>query len=114
MYTDIDNIIELLENILDIWARVIEISIGTWLLERQLGAMCIVPLIMILGKAFTQIFKGNERNTNQWFLQCVLSDKGQLRAQLDNTSKIGTKLSKIVYATPLRCLVLSKQSKSQG
>ena len=57
MYTDIDNIIELLENILDIWARVIEISIGTWLLKRQIGAMCIVPLIMTLGKAFTRKVK---------------------------------------------------------
>lgn len=27
-----------------------EVAIGTWLLERQLGAVCVVPLIVSLGK----------------------------------------------------------------
>lgn len=47
---DIDGIIEHLENFNDVWARTIEVAIGTWLLERQVGATCMVPLILTLGK----------------------------------------------------------------
>lgn len=47
---DIDGIIEHLENFNDVWARTIEVAIGTWLLERQVGATCVVPLILTLGK----------------------------------------------------------------
>jgi ATP-binding cassette subfamily C (CFTR/MRP) protein 1 len=46
---DIDNILEFLENINDIWARTLEIAVGTYLLARQLGATCVVPLILTLG-----------------------------------------------------------------
>ncbi|KAI5195395.1 putative ABC transporter [Aureobasidium subglaciale] len=46
---NLDNIVGFLENIYDMWARVLEISVGTWLLERQLGATCVVPLIVVLG-----------------------------------------------------------------
>ncbi|PYH89693.1 putative multidrug resistance protein [Aspergillus ellipticus CBS 707.79] len=48
MSTDVDGIIENLENFNDVWARTIEVVIGTWLLGRQVGAICAVPLILIL------------------------------------------------------------------
>lgn len=47
---DIDGIIEHLENFNDVWARTVEVAIGTWLLQRQVGATCMVPLILTLGK----------------------------------------------------------------
>ena len=50
LQTDIDSIIEHLENFNDVWARTIEVAIGTWLLERQMGPTCVVPLILTLGK----------------------------------------------------------------
>lgn len=50
LQTDIDGIIEHLENFNDVWARTIEVAIGTWLLGRQVGPTCVVPLILTLGK----------------------------------------------------------------
>lgn len=52
---DTDNIIEFLEKINNIWAGSVEIAIGTWLLERQLGATCVVPLIVTLSKSLFTI-----------------------------------------------------------
>ncbi|KAJ5401745.1 ABC transporter integral membrane type 1 [Penicillium crustosum] len=48
MSTDIDGIIEHLENFNDVWARTVEVAIGTWLLQRQVGATCVVPLILTI------------------------------------------------------------------
>ncbi|PVH80975.1 putative multidrug resistance protein [Cadophora sp. DSE1049] len=48
MSTDLDNAIEFLEKINNIWACVLEIAVGTWLLERQIGATCVVPLLVAL------------------------------------------------------------------
>ncbi|KAB8254971.1 P-loop containing nucleoside triphosphate hydrolase protein [Aspergillus pseudonomiae] len=48
MSTDVDGIIEHLENMNDIWARTIEVTIGITLLGTQLGATCIVPLLLTL------------------------------------------------------------------
>ena len=49
MSTDIDRIVVSLQSINEIWARVIEIAIGIWLLERQLGWVCIFPIILVVG-----------------------------------------------------------------
>ncbi|KAG4423435.1 hypothetical protein IFR04_003402 [Cadophora malorum] len=48
MSTDLDNAIEFLEKINNIWACALEIAVGTWLLERQVGATCVVPLLVAL------------------------------------------------------------------
>lgn len=50
MSTDIDRIARSLETVQDIWAKVVEIGIGIWLLERQLGWVCIAPIIVTVGK----------------------------------------------------------------
>jgi hypothetical protein len=49
MTTDIDNIANNILNILEIWARIAEVGIGIWLLERQLGWVCVAPVIVTLG-----------------------------------------------------------------
>lgn len=49
MSTDVDKIATNIENVLEIWARVAEIGIGIWLLERQLGWVCVAPVIVTLG-----------------------------------------------------------------
>lgn len=46
----LDNTIEFLEKINNVWACSLEIAIGPWLLERQLGATCDVPLLVTLGE----------------------------------------------------------------
>ncbi|XHG07806.1 hypothetical protein AWENTII_010938 [Aspergillus wentii] len=69
MSTDIDGIIEHLENFNDAWARTIEVAIGTWLLERQLGATCVVPLILTIAclggqKLVARTIGENQQNWN--------------------------------------------------
>ena len=45
MSTDIDRIESSLEDIHETWANIIEIGLGLWLLERQVGWVCVVPII---------------------------------------------------------------------
>ncbi|RAH71082.1 P-loop containing nucleoside triphosphate hydrolase protein [Aspergillus aculeatinus CBS 121060] len=48
MSTDVDMIARSLEQISETWARLVEIAIGIWLLERQLGAVCVAPILVII------------------------------------------------------------------
>lgn len=48
MSTDVDAIIDVLDEANEVWSRSIEIAIGLPLLARQLGWVAIVPLIVIL------------------------------------------------------------------
>jgi ATP-binding cassette, subfamily C (CFTR/MRP), member 1 len=50
MSTDVDRIGLSMMNMNEIWARLIEVAIGVWLLERQLGAVSIVPIIVVVGE----------------------------------------------------------------
>lgn len=49
MSTDVDMVARSLEQINELWARLLEVAIGIWLLERQLGAVCVAPVLVILG-----------------------------------------------------------------
>ena len=49
MSTDIDRIISSLELVNEVWANVVQIGIGIWLLERQLGSVCVAPIVIVLG-----------------------------------------------------------------
>ncbi|KAF3482809.1 uncharacterized protein GIQ15_02133 [Arthroderma uncinatum] len=48
MSTDIENIVDSLESINEIWGSTIEMAIGIWLLEKKLGANCVVPTVLTL------------------------------------------------------------------
>ncbi|KAG9243909.1 putative ATP-binding cassette transporter [Calycina marina] len=48
MATDIDRISSSLENLHEVWALAIEVIIGTYLLGRQLGWVCVAPLIVVV------------------------------------------------------------------
>ncbi|RAL17389.1 P-loop containing nucleoside triphosphate hydrolase protein [Aspergillus homomorphus CBS 101889] len=48
MSTDVDIITRSLEQASEMWARLVEIGIGLWLLERQLAAVCVAPVLVIL------------------------------------------------------------------
>jgi ATP-binding cassette, subfamily C (CFTR/MRP), member 1 len=50
MSTDIDRLATSLEAACEIWARAIEMSIGLWLLERQLGWVCVAPIFIVTGE----------------------------------------------------------------
>jgi ATP-binding cassette, subfamily C (CFTR/MRP), member 1 len=49
MSTDIDGIATGFENFHEIWACTIEVALGLWLLERNVGLACIAPAITALG-----------------------------------------------------------------
>jgi ATP-binding cassette, subfamily C (CFTR/MRP), member 1 len=53
MSTDVTALTSSLQNLCDIWARVIEMSIGVWLLGRQLGWVCVAPLLIVAAKLST-------------------------------------------------------------
>ena len=50
MSTDVDRITMSAEGFLGIWARLIQVAIGIWLLERQLGWICAAPIVVVLSK----------------------------------------------------------------
>ena len=52
MSTDIDRLATSLDSLNEIWARIIEMSIGIWLLERQLGWVCVAPIVIVLIMVF--------------------------------------------------------------
>lgn len=47
MSTDIDRLAISLDSLSEIWARLIEISIGIWLLARRLGWVCAAPIVIV-------------------------------------------------------------------
>ena len=49
MSTDIARIVGNISTIQDLWANLLSIGIGIWLLERQLGWVCIAPIIVTTG-----------------------------------------------------------------
>lgn len=50
MSNDVDQISFVLEEMNEIWSRVLEIAIGLPLLTHQLGWVSIVPLIVVISK----------------------------------------------------------------
>ena len=51
MSTDVDRIVSSLEDLHEVWARLIEVIIGIFLLERQVGWVCIAPIVVVAGKS---------------------------------------------------------------
>jgi ATP-binding cassette subfamily C (CFTR/MRP) protein 1 len=46
MSTDIDRLSLSMQHVIEFWARLVEVSIGIWLLWRQLGSVAIAPVIV--------------------------------------------------------------------
>jgi ATP-binding cassette, subfamily C (CFTR/MRP), member 1 len=53
MSTDVDRVTMSLNLLNEMWARTIEIGLGIWLLWRQLGAVSIAPIVIVLGMYHT-------------------------------------------------------------
>src|ERR1700709_2228903 len=47
MSTHVDRLAVIVVALNEVWARVIEMSIGIWLLERRLGWVCVVPIVIV-------------------------------------------------------------------
>jgi ATP-binding cassette subfamily C (CFTR/MRP) protein 1 len=50
MSTDVDRIAASMQNMHEIWARVVEVAIGIWLLSIRLGAVSVIPVIVVVCK----------------------------------------------------------------
>lgn len=46
---DVARISRIVQEVHQVWANPIELGIAIWLLERQLGVPCVVPVILALG-----------------------------------------------------------------
>lgn len=49
MGTDVERIMANLKNLHEAWASIIEVGIAIWLLEREIGVVCFIPLVTSLG-----------------------------------------------------------------
>lgn len=50
MSTDVERITTGMRYVHELWSNIIEIGIGTYLLERELGVACVAPVIVAAGK----------------------------------------------------------------
>jgi ABC-type multidrug transport system fused ATPase/permease subunit len=48
MSTDIDRIATSMASVHEVWAQLIEVIIGTWLLARQVGWVSVIPVVLII------------------------------------------------------------------
>ena len=48
MGTDVERIVQSLRLTHELWASILEVSIATWLLARQLGVASVVPVIICI------------------------------------------------------------------
>lgn len=49
MGTDIERIAYNLKQIHELWSSIVEIAIALWLLGRQVGVACVIPLVVSIG-----------------------------------------------------------------
>jgi ATP-binding cassette subfamily C (CFTR/MRP) protein 1 len=49
MGTDVERIVANLKNMHEAWASIIELAVAIWLLEREVGVACLIPLVISLG-----------------------------------------------------------------
>ena len=50
MSTDVERVAKGFENIHETWAGTIEIGLGIWLLERQIGVTCLVSVAIAISE----------------------------------------------------------------
>ncbi len=48
MSTDIDRIATSMQSMNEVWSRLVEVAIGVWLLSIQLGAVSVIPILVVL------------------------------------------------------------------
>lgn len=65
MSTDVERICRGLSTVHELWASPIEIGIAIFLLERQLGAACIVPAIIALGMSIPAVLHLRKYHTKK-------------------------------------------------
>ncbi|KAJ5533778.1 ABC transporter integral membrane type 1 [Penicillium freii] len=64
MGTDVERIVSNLKNMHEAWASIIEVGIAIWLLERELGVACFIPLVISL--AMVPVSSRSGQAQKQW------------------------------------------------
>lgn len=62
MNTDVSTIIANLANFHELWASLFEIVLAVYLLQRQIGVVCVVPIVISLGKSIASSMTRNFRS----------------------------------------------------
>lgn len=62
MSTDVDIVCDSLPTVYEIWAQLVEVVIGFWLLGRQLGWVYLVPLVIVIREFVPFLHNNNLRN----------------------------------------------------
>ena len=75
MSTDMQKIADGLEILHELWANTLEVGIATWLLEREVGAACIVAVIVAIISAAGAMWLGSKAGA----LQVAWAEKTQKR-----------------------------------
>jgi ATP-binding cassette subfamily C (CFTR/MRP) protein 1 len=60
MSTDVERTIRGLIDLHEMWANIVQVAIATWLLEIELGAACVGPAIIAIGRYYLD----NQRSLN--------------------------------------------------
>ncbi|CAG8907277.1 unnamed protein product [Penicillium egyptiacum] len=55
MGTDVERIVTNLKNLHEAWASIIELGTAIWLLEREIGVACFIPLVISLGSVLAMV-----------------------------------------------------------
>lgn len=101
MSTDIDIIVTQLVDINETWANLLEVCIGTGLLARQVGAICVVPVVLAVLSSWAQSFVANRivarRQTWNRFIQTRVS----LTASMLNSIKAVKAMGLADYLTTM-------------
>jgi ATP-binding cassette, subfamily C (CFTR/MRP), member 1 len=72
MSTDVDRISLSMESMPETWARLIEVAIGVWLLSIQLGAVSVVPIIVVVSKFITSSSRASNTHSSTNHIQSAL------------------------------------------
>ena len=66
MSADLNRITNTMIVIVQVWAQVVEVALGIWLLERQLGWVCVAPIVVVMSKASTKLYSSRLLNNDSW------------------------------------------------
>lgn len=68
MSTDISRVVGGIQNVHEVWANTIEVALAAWLLERQLGAAFVAPIVVVVIciACTTVVAKGAASRQGEW------------------------------------------------
>ena len=115
MSTDIDRIASSLDSLNEVWARIIEMSIGIWLLERELGWICVAPIVIVAASVYASahVTKRIGRRQARWVkaIQRRISITSSMLGSMKSVKMMGvsSNLFDTLNSHRIRELNLSKQ-----